>query len=79
MLMQEVSGKKKGPGNCLVDVSDIFFFCSGRGNGGVRGTRRGEGSFLLKIPGGGGVQEGEGPRGREGVYGELGNFWGGGG
>ena len=35
--------------------------------------------FLLKIPeGGGGLQE-EGPRGREGVCGKLGIFFGGGG
>ena len=55
----------------------LFFFFSGRGKAeseapGGRGIH-----FLLKIPGrGGGFQEG--PRGREGVCGELGN-WGGGG
>ena len=43
--------------------------------------RRGESVFLLKIPGqGGGVcRKGMGPRGREGVCSELGNFVGGGG
>ena len=56
-----------------------FLFFSARGGG--RGSpRRQEGGggihFLLKIPGGGGFQEG--PRGREGVCGELGNLGGGG-
>ena len=32
--------------------------------------------FKLEIPGGG-LEEGEGPRGREGVCGELGNYGGG--
>ena len=51
----------------LVDVSDIFnFFCSGRGIGSYWKSQEREG-----------FQEGEGPRGREGVCGELGNFWGG--
>ena len=62
---------------CLVDLSDIyFFFCSGTGK---RSSRRwgGDGFFSLKIPREG-FQEGEGPRGREGVCGELGNFFGGG-
>ena len=64
-----------------VDISDIFYVFSGRG--GVRESPRrqeggGVGRFLLKIPGGGGLQEGEGPRGREGVCSELGNFGGGG-
>ena len=50
----------------LVDVSDFFFFCSGRGKGAVRGAGRGD-RFLLNSQYGGGVlQEGEGPRGREG-------------
>ena len=36
------------------------------------------GRFLLKIPrGGGGLKEGEGPRGQGGCLGELGNFGGG--
>ena len=68
-----------------MDVSDIFyFFLLGEGEGGVRGG--GEGGdfrFLLKIPGGGspggGLQEGEGKRGREGVCGESGNLRRGGG
>ena len=41
------------------------------GGGGVR--------FLIENPRGEGCQEGEGPRGREGVCGELGEFLGGGG
>ena len=47
----------------LVDVSDIFyFFCSGRGKGGgVEVPEGGGGSvFLLKSPGGGGLQDGRG-------------------
>ena len=60
-----------------MDVSDIFYFflVGDGGRGGVRGRREGgEISFLLRIPErGGGLQEGEGPRGREGVCGELGN------
>ena len=56
----------------LVDVSDIFyFFVLGRGEGGIRGVRKGGVRFLLKIPGGGG--EGEGPGGC------LAGIWGGGG
>ena len=53
--------------NYLVDVSEfLYFFLLREGEGGVRGAGRGFG-FLLTIPGGGGVlQEGEGPRGREG-------------
>ena len=57
----------------------FFFFLLGEGEfeepggGGI--------GFLLKMPGGGGgvLQEGEGPRGREGVCGELGNYGTGGG
>ena len=50
-----------------MDVSDICYFFSARG--GARGSprrREGEGDFLLKIPGGGGLQEerAEGPGGR---------------
>ena len=59
----------------------FFIFFSARGGGrGVRAVGRGAGRFLLKIPGGGGgvLQEGEGPRGREGVCSELGNLEGGG-
>ena len=43
-----------------MDVSDFFFFCSGRG----KGPRRQEGGdrFFIEIPrGGGGFEEGEGP------------------
>ena len=50
-----------------MDVSDIFFFfCSARGEGGVRGARGGGlkipggGGGHLKIPGGGGVPGGAG-------------------
>ena len=58
----------------------FFIFLSAReGEGGVRARRRGGGSvFLLKIPGGG-VGEFQRGRGREGVCGKLGNFFGGGG
>ena len=63
----------------LVDVSDIFFFLLGGGQGGVRGDREGGGCrfFKLKIPGWG-VSPRKG--GGEGV-GRLsaGNFFGGGG
>ena len=64
----------------LVDVSDIFyFFLRGRGEGGVRGARRGGGDdFSLKIPGGGGLPGGWG-RGGEGSGGCLRGIWGGGG
>ena len=56
-----------------MDVSEFFFLLE-EGEGGVRGARTGGGGFLLKSPGGGGVlQEGKGPRGREGVCGDLGN------
>ena len=60
----------------LVDVSDIFyFFLHGEGEGGVRGARGAGGVVVLaKIPGGGGVVQEGGPRGREGGIGE---FWGG--
>ena len=60
-----------------MDVSDIFYF-SARGGG--RGSPRcqgGEVRFFIENPRGGGVSRREmGPRGREGVCGELGN-WGG--
>ena len=58
----------------------FLFFLLGEGEGGVRGVGRdGGGRFLLKSQeGGGGVLlEGEGPRGREGVCGGLGNLEGG--
>ena len=65
----------------LVDVSDIFYFSSRvrEGEGGVRGAGGGQVGFLLKIPRGGVSQDGAGPRGREGVCGELANLGGGGG
>ena len=66
-------------GSFLADVSDIFIFLLGeKKEGGVRGRREG-GRFLIENPRRGGLQEGEGPRGREGVCGELGIFLGGGG
>ena len=67
--------------NYLVDVSDIFyfFFCSGRGKGQSEAAGRGRGRFFVENPRGGGLQEGEGPKGREGVCGELGILGGGGG
>ena len=63
----------------LVDVPDIFnFFLLGEGGGGVRGVGRRGGSILIENHrrGGEGFQEGEGPRGREGVCAELGFFLG---
>ena len=64
----------------MVGVSDIFyFFLLGRGKGESEAPGGGGGvDFLLKILEGGDLQR-EGPRGREGVCSELGNFWGGGG
>ena len=58
----------------------ILFFLLREGEGGVRGARRGgRGHFLLKIlPGGGGFQEGEGPRGRGECLQRIGKCWGGG-
>ena len=58
----------------LADVS--VFFCLGRGKGESEAPGGRGGSIFIEIPGGG-LQEGEGPMGREGVCGELGN-WGGG-
>ena len=59
-----------GKTKTLQDVSDFFFFfLLGEGEGGVRGARGGV-SIFIEIPmrgGGGGLQEGEGSRGREGV------------
>ena len=63
----------------LVDVSDIFyFFLFGKGEGRVRGAGGGGGGsiFHWKSQEGVGVPGGEGPRGREGVCGELGNLGG---
>ena len=61
-------------------VSDIFYFFSARGGG--RGSPRlpGRGGFSIFYgkSQGGGLQEGKGPRGREGVCGELGILEGGG-
>ena len=65
---------------CLVDVSDIFYFsCSGEESG-APGDRDGGGvGFLLKIPGGGDLPGGGGRgRGRrEGVCKEFGGIGGG--
>ena len=48
-----------------------LFFLLGEGGGAVRGARRGwGGSIFIENPRRG-LQEGEGPRGREGVCGEL--------
>ena len=62
----------------------MFFFFSAQGGGrGSLRLREGAGGsvFYLKSQegGGGGSPAQEGPRGREGVCGELGNFFGGGG
>ena len=52
-----------------------FFFCSGKGEGESEASGGGGVDFLLKIPGGGSPgEEGEGPRGWEGVCGELGHW-----
>ena len=66
---------KSGPTlKFLVDVSDIFnFFLESEAPGVGGGTVFF--FFFLKIPRGGGFQEGKGPRGREGGIGEF--FWGG--
>ena len=67
--------------NFLVDVSDIFLFifCSGRGKGGSEAPGGGASIFIKKTQGGGGLRDGEGPRGREGGRWEFFFFWGGGG
>ena len=53
----------------------FFFFCLGRGEGGVRGARRGGGvGFLLKIPGGGVSRRGKGFPG--GLFGANWGIWG---
>ena len=59
----------------------VFFCFSARGREEGESEAPGGGmGFVLKIaggvPGGGGFQEGEGPRGREGVCSELGNLGG---
>ena len=80
---QPCLGSKWLPGAYAIHVLggrfEYFLFFSAREGegesealGGGRGVR-----FLLKIPQGGGVSRRG--RGREGVCGELGNFWGGGG
>ena len=54
----------------------FIFLLVGEGEGGARGAGGGGAvGFLLKIPGGGGFQEGEGPGGCR----QIGYFWGGGG
>ena len=60
----------------LVDVSDIFyFFGSGRGKGESEAPGRGGAIFIeFRRKGGGFSRRGVGPRGGEGVCGELGNF-----
>ena len=65
----------------LADVSDIFyfFFRSGGGRESEAAGREGGGRFLIgNLRGGRGSPRHAGPRGREGVCGELG-IWGGGG
>ena len=59
----------------LVDVSDIFiFFCPGEGKG---KSEAGRGGFI-ENPRSGGVLQGGGPRGREGLCGKF-EIWEGGG
>ena len=57
---------------------DIFYFFSSKRGKGVRGAGGGGGSLFIENPRRGVLQEGEGPRGQEGVCGELGNGGGGG-
>ena len=57
----------------------LVFSARGGGRGSLRRREGGGVGFFLKIPGGGVSRRGEGPRGREGVCGELGNWGGGGG
>ena len=72
------SEKLKKVETVLVDVSHIFyFFCLGRGKGESEAPGRGRGSIFYSKSQEGGRQEGEGPRGREGVCGKLGNGGGG--
>ena len=79
----QLFGRFQPYGYCclLVDVSDIFyFFLLGEGEWGARGAGREGGSVFLywkSRAGGGGSSGREGPRGREGVCSDLGN-WGGG-
>ena len=56
----------------------LFFFLLGKGEGGVRGARRGGIHFLLKIPGGGGFSRRGRGAGRVSAA-NLGNLEGGGG
>ena len=63
-----------------MDVSEIFyFFLLGEGQGEFEALGGGGGGdrFLIENPRRGGGFPGGGPRGREGVCGELGNFGGG--
>ena len=63
-----------------MDVSDFFIFSARGGRGEFEAPGRGGGDrFLIENAKRGGFPGGEGPRGREGVCGELGNFLGGGG
>ena len=57
----------------LLIAVKMTVFCSGREKGSSRCQEGGD-RFFIENPKGGGFQEGEGPRGREGVCGELGNF-----
>ena len=61
-----------------MDVSDIFYFLLGKGEGGVRGAGRAGGvRFFLSKNARRGSPGGGGGKGLEGVCGEFGN-WGGG-
>ena len=65
-----------------VDVSEIFYFFVGSGKGKEESEAPGGGGGgfgFIENPRRGGGFPGEGPRGREGVCSELGNFFGGGG
>ena len=63
----------------LVDVSDLFLFCSGRGKGEFEAPGGGAGDrfFYSKIPGGGGGSRRGGAEGLRGCLQRIGGFWGG--
>ena len=56
----------------------LIFSARGWGRASPRRREGGRVDFVLQIPAGGGLSAGKGPRGREGVCGELGIFLGGG-
>ena len=78
MQNSQANSKKKIHKSSLESRQSNFFLLGEGGRGSPRRRELlGDIGFLLKIPGG--LPGREGPRGREGVCGELENFWGGGG